>query len=198
MRLPFLRAIALGLFIAATGAHAADAPIAKKHMAVTDSPFATDAALQMLRHGGSAVDAAIAAQMVLNLVEPESTGIGGGAFLVLFDPQAKKVTTFDGREMAPASATPGMFLDKNGKPLAHGDAIPGGLSVGVPGDVAMLWLAHQKYGKLPWAKLFQPAIALAEKGFPVARKLAAALREYPQLAQMPDIRAHFYKADGSP
>ena len=138
----------LGLLLAA-GSAQAEAPIAKKHMIVTDSPFATDAGLQMLRAGGSAVDAAIAAQMVLTLVEPESTGIGGGAFVVLFDPKAKKVTTFDGREMAPASATPGMFLDASGKPLAHGDAIPGGLSVGVPGDVAMLWLAHEKYGKLP-------------------------------------------------
>jgi gamma-glutamyltranspeptidase/glutathione hydrolase len=187
----------LGLLLAA-GSAQAEAPIAKKHMIVTDSPFATDAGLQMLRAGGSAVDAAIAAQMVLTLVEPESTGIGGGAFVVLFDPKAKKVTTFDGREMAPASATPGMFLDASGKPLAHGDAIPGGLSVGVPGDVAMLWLAHEKYGKLPWAKLFQPAIALSEKGFPVTRKLSTLLREYPQLAKMPDIRAYFYKPDGSP
>jgi gamma-glutamyltranspeptidase/glutathione hydrolase len=187
----------LGLLLAA-GSAQAQAPIAKKHMIVTDSPFATDAGLQMLRAGGSAVDAAIAAQMVLTLVEPESTGIGGGAFVVLFDPKAKKVTTFDGREMAPASATPGMFLDASGKPLAHGDAIPGGLSVGVPGDVAMLWLAHEKYGKLPWAKLFQPAIALSEKGFPVTRKLSTLLREYPQLAKMPDIRAYFYKPDGSP
>ena len=187
----------LGLLLAA-GSAQAEAPIAKKHMIVTDSPFATDAGLQMLRAGGSAVDAAIAAQMVLTLVEPESTGIGGGAFVVLFDPKAKKVTTFDGREMAPASATPGMFLDASGKPRAHGDAIPGGLSVGVPGDVAMLWLAHEKYGKLPWAKLFQPAIALSEKGFPVTRKLSTLLREYPQLAKMPDIRAYFYKPDGSP
>jgi len=180
-------------------AHAADgSAVAKKHMIVTDSPFATDAGLQMLRAGGSAVDAAIAAQMVLTLVEPESTGIGGGAFVVLFDPKAKKVTTFDGREMAPASATPGMFLDANGKPLGHGEAIPGGLSVGVPGDVAMLWMAHQKYGRLPWAKLFEPAIALSEKGFPVTKKLSSELREYPQLAKMPDIRAYFYKADGSP
>ena len=186
----------LGLLLLA-GTAQAQAP-AKKHMIVTDHPLATDAGLQMLRAGGSAVDAAIAAQMMLTLVEPESTGIGGGAFVVLFDPKAKKVTTFDGREMAPASATPGMFLDASGKPRTKSDAIPGGLSVGVPGDVAMLWLAHQKYGKLPWAKLFAPAIALAEKGFPVSKKLSGELREYPQLAKMPDLRAHFYKADGSP
>ena len=198
MRILLASAAALVLLVAPLAAPAADSPLAKRHMAVTDDPEATDAALQMLRAGGSAIDAAIAAQMMLTLVEPESTGIGGGAFVVLFDPKAKKVTTFDGREMAPASATPGMFLDASGKPLAHDDAIPGGLSVGVPGDVAMLWLAHRKYGKLPWAKLFQPAIALAEKGFPVSPKLSSELREYPDLAKMPDIRAYFYKADGTP
>jgi gamma-glutamyltranspeptidase/glutathione hydrolase len=173
-------------------------PMARHHMIVTDSPFATDAGLQMLRAGGSAVDAAIAAQAVLTLVEPESTGIGGGAFMVLFDPAKKKVTTFDGREMAPASATPGMFLDANGKPRAHFDAIPGGLSVGVPGDLAMMWLAHKRYGKLAWAKLFAPAIALSQKGFPVPHKLATELKQYPQMGQMPDIRAYFYHADGTP
>jgi gamma-glutamyltranspeptidase/glutathione hydrolase len=182
----------------ACAAPAGAAPMARHHLIVTDSPFATDAGLQMLRAGGSAVDAAIAAQAMLTLVEPESTGIGGGAFMVLFDPAQKKVTTFDGREMAPASATPGMFLDASGKPRAHFDAIPGGLSVGVPGDVAMMWLAHKKYGKLAWAKLFAPAIALSEKGFPVTHKLAAELRQYPQIGQMPDIRAYFYHADGTP
>ncbi|HEY5339353.1 MAG TPA: gamma-glutamyltransferase, partial [Rhizomicrobium sp.] len=176
----------------------ADNVTAKHHMIVTDSPFATEAGLKMLRAGGSAVDAAIAAQLMLTLTEPESTGIGGGAFMVLFDPAQKKVTTFDGREMAPASATPGMFLDANGKPRGHFDAIPGGLSVGVPGDVAMMWLAHRKYGKLSWAKLFEPAIALSEKGFPVTHKLAAELRAFPQIGQMPDIHAYFYKADGTP
>jgi gamma-glutamyltranspeptidase/glutathione hydrolase len=181
----------------AVSAQAADEKPSPHAMAATANPLATDAALQMLHGGGSAVDAAIAAQMALTLVEPESSGIGGGAFLVLFDPAQKKVTTFDGREMAPASATPGMFLDANGKPRQHFDAIPGGLSVGVPGDVAMLWLAHQKYGKLPWAKLFEPAIALCEKGFPVTRKLATELRDNPQIAKMPDIHAYFTKPDGT-
>jgi gamma-glutamyltranspeptidase/glutathione hydrolase len=189
--------IALAMLSVATSAQAADEKPAPHAMVATANPFATDAALQMLRAGGSAVDAAIAAQMVLTLVEPESSGIGGGAFMVLFDPKQKKVTSFDGREMAPASATPGMFLDANGKPRDHFDAIPGGLSVGVPGDVAMLWLAHQKYGKLAWAKLFEPAIKLAERGFPVSRKLAAELREYPQIVKMPDIHAYFTKPDGT-
>jgi gamma-glutamyltranspeptidase/glutathione hydrolase len=135
---------------------------------------------------------------MLTLVEPESSGIGGGAFMLLWDPAKKHVTSFDGRETAPASATPGMFLDAQGKPRQHMDAIPGGLSVGVPGDVAMLELAHRKYGRLPWAVLFAPAIRLAEKGFPVSRKLAAELRELPQMGRMPDIKAYFYKPDGTP
>jgi gamma-glutamyltranspeptidase/glutathione hydrolase len=177
---------------------AAGAPTAHRHMIVTDSPYATEAGLKILRAGGSAVDAAIAAQVMLTLVEPESTGIGGGAFMVLFDPAKKKVTTFDGREMAPASATPGMFLDATGKPRPHFDAVPGGLSVGVPGDVAMMWLAHKRYGRLAWAKLFQPTIALARKGFAVPHKLATALHNYPQIGQMPDIRAYFYHPDGTP
>jgi gamma-glutamyltranspeptidase/glutathione hydrolase len=152
----------------------------------------------MLRQGGSAVDAAIAAQMVLTLVEPESSGIGGGAFMLLWDPAKKKMTSFDGRETAPASATPTMFLDASGKPRGKRDAIPGGLSVGIPGVVAMLDIAHRKYGKLPWAKLFEPAIALAKKGFAVPHKLATTLHDYPQMAQMPDIKRYFYHADGRP
>jgi gamma-glutamyltranspeptidase/glutathione hydrolase len=190
------RVLALTFALAATPALAA-AP-ARHHMIATASPFATQAGLEMLRAHGSAVDAAIAAQMVLTLVEPESSGIGGGAFMVLFDPSKKMVTSFDGRETAPASATPGMFLDASGKPRQHFDAIPGGLSVGVPGDIAMLWLAHQRYGKLPWARLFQPAIALAKKGFPLGHKLASELKAFPQLAKMPDIRAYLFHADGTP
>jgi gamma-glutamyltranspeptidase/glutathione hydrolase len=172
--------------------------IAKRHMIAAANPAASEAGLAMLRRGGSAVDAAIAAQMVLTLVEPESSGIGGGAFLLLWDPKRKTITSFDGRETAPASATPGMFLDAAGKPRAHLDAIPGGLSVGVPGAVAMLELAHKKYGKLPWAVLFQPAIKLAEKGFPVSRKMAVELRQFPQMAQMPDIKRYLYHPDGTP
>ena len=171
---------------------------AKHYMVAAANPYAVDAGLQMMRAGGSAVDAAIAVQMVLTLVEPESSGIGGGAFLLLYDPAIKQVTSFDGRETAPASATPGMFLDANGKPRPKDEVIPGGLSVGVPGDIAMLEMAHKRYGRLAWAKLFEPAIALAEKGFPVGRKLAATLRNHPEMARMPDIKAYFYKPDGTP
>ncbi|MBV9992124.1 MAG: gamma-glutamyltransferase [Alphaproteobacteria bacterium] len=172
--------------------------VAKRHMIAAANPHAAEAGLAMLRKHGSAVDAAIAAQMVLTLVEPESSGIGGGAFLLLWDPAKKKMTSFDGRETAPASATPGMFLGPDGTPRSKIGVIPGGLSVGVPGVPAMLDLAHRKYGKLPWATLLQPAIALAEKGFPVGKKLAATLRQYPRMGEMPDIKRLFYHADGTP
>ncbi len=152
----------------------------------------------MLRAGGSAVDDGIAAQLVLTLVEPESSGIGGGAFMMLYDPKSKTMTSFDGRETAPASATPGMFLDASGKPRQHFDAIPGGLSTGVPGVIAMFEMAHKKYGRLPWAKLFAPAIKLATDGFPVGRKLATELREFPQMARMPDMQRYFYHGNGTP
>ena len=166
-------------------------------MIAAANPYAAEAGRQMLRQGGSAVDAAIATQMVLTLVEPESSGIGGGAFMLLWDPAHKKVTSFDGRETAPASAGPDMFLDANGKPRAHFDAIPGGLSVGVPGVVAMLEMVHKKYGRLPWAKLFEPAIALAQNGVPVGHKLAATLRAFPKMLAMPDVKRYFTKPDGT-
>lgn len=182
----------------AAARQSAEAKPAAHHMISSANPYASRAGLEMLRQGGSAVDAAIAAQMVLTLVEPESSGIGGGAFMLLWSPATKTVTSFDGREMAPASATPGMFLDASGKPRPHLDAVPGGLSVGVPGDLAMLAMAHKKYGRLPWAKLFQPAIKLARGGFPVGHKLATTIRQFSQMANMPDIRAYFYHKDGTP
>src|SRR4051812_24875576 len=132
-------------------------PFAKTDMVAAANPLAAEAGLEMLRAGGTAVDAAIAVQMVLGLVEPESSGIGGGAFMLVYNPKTKQTTSFDGREVAPASATPGMFLNAEGKPRSKPDAIPGGLSVGIPGVVGMLEMAHQKNGKLPWARLFQPA-----------------------------------------
>jgi gamma-glutamyltranspeptidase/glutathione hydrolase len=174
------------------------APFAKSQMVAAANPLAADAGLEMLRAGGSAVDAAIAVQMVLGLVEPESSGIGGGAFMLLFDPKTKKTTSFDGREVAPASARPDMFLGSGGKPRTKMEAIPGGLSVGIPGVVAMLEMAHRKYGKLPWARLFQPAIKLADNGFPVGPKLARTIKGFTRGANMPDIKARFYHPDGTP
>jgi len=192
-----LKLILVAAIFIATPCAARD-KIAAHHMIAAANPYASQAGLQMLRKGGSAADAAIAAQMVLTLVEPESSGIGGGAFILLYDPKHKKVTSFDGRETAPASATPGMFLDASGKPRGHMDAIPGGLSVGVPGDVAVLELVHKKYGRLKWATLFQPAIDLATRGFKVSRKLATELREFSAIGAMPDIHAYFYHKDGTP
>jgi len=173
-------------------------PFAKHDMVAAANPLAAEAGLEMMRAGGSAVDAAIAVQMVLGLVEPESSGIGGGAFLLVHDPRSGKTTSFDGREVAPASARPGMFLGPDGKPRTKGEAIPGGLSVGIPGVVGMLEMAHAKYGKLPWARLFQPAIKLADSGFPVGPKLARTIKGFARGANMPDIKAHFYHADGTP
>ena len=193
VRLPTL----ILLLLTALCPPALSGPIAKHHMVAAANPYAAKAAIDMLRQGGSAVDAAIAAQMVLTLVEPESSGLGGGAFMLLWDPAKKKITSFDGRETAPASATPSMFLDANSNPRAHFDAIPGGLSVGVPGIVAMLELAHNRYGRLPWAKLFAPAIALAENGVPIGHKLAETLRAYPQIAAMPDVKRAFTNPDGT-
>jgi gamma-glutamyltranspeptidase/glutathione hydrolase len=172
-------------------------PFAKHEMVAAANPLAAEAGLEMLKAGGSAVDAAIASQMVLGLVEPESSGIGGGAFLLVLDPETGKTTSFDGREVAPGSATPGMFLGPDGKARAKQEAIPGGLSVGIPGVVGMLELAHRKYGKLPWPRLFQPAIKLAETGFPVGPKLARTIKDFARGANMPDIKAHFYHADGT-
>jgi gamma-glutamyltranspeptidase/glutathione hydrolase len=195
-----LKALVATALIAATlpaGAQVTET-VAKHHMIAAANPHAAQAGLDMMRAGGSAVDAAIAAQMVLGLVEPESSGIGGGAFMLVYNPRTKQTTSFDGREMAPASATPTMFLDANGQPRTKPDAIPGGLSVGIPGVVKMLALAHKKYGKLPWAKLFEPAITLAQTGFPVGPKLARTIRTFTRGASMPDIKEHFYHPDGTP
>ncbi len=171
--------------------------IAKHHMVAAADPYAVNAALTMLRAGGTAVDAAIAAQMVLNLVEPQSSGIGGGAFL-LFGDRHGALTGYDGREQAPASVTPAMFLNPDGTPMRLRDAIPGGISIGVPGDVAMLAQAHKEHGKLPWAKLFEPTIQLAENGFTVPPRLGEEIGGFLKNTDMPDVRAAYFHEDGSP
>ncbi len=160
------------------------------------NPLATDAGYQVLKAGGSAVDAAIAVQMVLTLVEPQSSGIGGGAFLMHFD--GKSVEAYDGRETAPAAANENLFIKPDGKPMAFIEGVVGGRSVGVPGTVRMLELAHQQHGKLPWAALFQPAITLAEQGFKVSARLNTLLAAEQHLKKDPVAAAYFYNASGQP
>jgi gamma-glutamyltranspeptidase/glutathione hydrolase len=169
---------------------------ASQAMIITANSLATDAGLAMLQQGGSAVDAAIAAQMMLGLTEPQSSGIGGGAFLLLFD--GINVVAFDGRETAPAAATPDRFLVAKSTPLPFRQAVVGGHSVGVPGVIKVLDLVHTQYGKLPWATLFQPAIHMAEAGFPIPPRLYRLLAAEPYLQAFEPARSYFYQADGTP
>jgi len=162
------------------------------------NPLAVEAGADILRRGGSAVDAAIATQAVLGLVEPQSSGLGGGAFMVYFDPEKAILETFDGRETAPASATPDRFLTDDGEPMGFRDAVIGGLSVGVPGAVRMLEMAHTEYGILPWAEPWQGAANLAEDGFNVSPRLYGLLDRFYFLKQSPAAAAYFYDPDGNP
>ena len=168
---------------------------AQRHMAAAANPLAAEAGREMLREGGSAVDAAIAMQMVLTLVEPQSSGIGGGAFLLHFD--GRRVQAYDGRETAPLAAEENLFM-AGGKPMAFHDAAVGGRSVGTPGVLRMLEAAHRQHGRLAWARLFEPAIRLADEGFPVSPRLHALLNDEKFLARDPAARAYFYDADGAP
>ena len=173
------------------------AVLSKFDMVAAANPLAVEAGFQILREGGSAVDAAVAVQMVLNLVEPQSSGIGGGAFMLFHNGRTRLLTAYDGRETAPAAAKPDRFLGPDGKPLEFYDAVVGGKSVGVPGTLRLLELAHRQYGRLPWAKLFEPAIELAEHGFLVSPRLNIAISGEKYLVQE-RARAYFLNADGSP
>lgn len=179
----------------ATGYAEKTGVVAKKYMVATANPHATDAGYQVLRAGGSAIDAAIAVQMALTLVEPQSSGIGGGAFLMHFD--GRTVKAFDGRETAPAAATENLFQNAEGKAIPFHDAVVGGRSVGAPGVVRMLELAHREYGRLPWASLFAPAIKLAEEGFVVSPRLAAMLKADLYLKRDPIAAKYFYDKNGN-
>ena len=206
----------LGIALLASGALArAEQPLAEPLLPEADSgsrfkpgwqtgqfsvasanPLASDAGYQMLKAGGSAVDAAIAVQMVLGLVEPQSSGIGGGAFLLHFD--GKTTQAFDGRETAPAAVDEKLFMGEDGRPLPFQTALVGGRAVGTPGLVPMLAQAHRQHGKLPWATLFAPAIALAEKGFAVSERLNTLITKDAHLAKDPVAAAYFYLPDGKP
>lgn len=165
-------------------------------MVVTAHPLATQAGATVLGQGGSALDAAVAVQAALTVVEPQSSGIGGGAFLLYWDASDHKLYAYDGRETAPAKATPELFMNKDGTPFTFVEAVVGGRSVGVPGVLRALNLAHQAHGKRPWAQLFAPAIQLAEGGFEITPRLHQLLQKDPFFRAMPGARAHFYLEDG--
>jgi gamma-glutamyltranspeptidase / glutathione hydrolase len=170
-------------------------------MAVAANPHAVDAALEMLRAGGTAVDAAIAAEVVLGLVEPQSSGIGGGGFLLHYDGASGEIVAYDGRERAPAGARPDMFLDANGRPLPFMDAQVSGLSIGAPSLVAMLRLAHDDHGRLPWARLFEPAIRLAENGFAISPRMGRLVTQYGERGRLREdeaARAYLFDDNGAP
>lgn len=160
------------------------------------NPLATEAGLAMLHAGGNAIDAAVSVQMVLTLVEPQSSGIGGGAFLLHWNGRA--LQAWDGRETAPAAATEALFLQADGKPWPFPQAVASGLSVGVPGVVRMLEQAHRAHGKLPWARLFEPAIRLSEQGFGMSHRLYTQLKSETALKSDRQAAAYFYAPNGEP
>ena len=165
-------------------------------MVAAAHPLAAQAGYDVLARGGSAVDAAIAVQMVLGLVEPQSSGIGGGAFLLHWSQSEQRLRSYDGRESAPAAARPDRFM-KGDRPMEFDEAAVGGRSVGVPGVLRMLELAHRRHGRLPWAELFRPAIELAERGFALSPRLHALLVDEKYLRDEPRARAIYYgKAAG--
>jgi gamma-glutamyltranspeptidase/glutathione hydrolase len=183
---------------AASGVAAAREARGRLFMAVTANPLATDAAAEILRAGGTAADAAIAAQLVLNLVEPQSSGLGGGGFLLYHDARENRLRAYDGRETAPAAARSERFLGDDGKPLPFFEAAVGGLSVGVPGLPALLDLVYRNHGRTLWPKLFAPALRLAVEGFPVSSRLHKLLAEDRFLRDDPAARRLYYEADGRP
>jgi len=185
------------LACAQIGVHVPQAQAPSTAGVAAANPLAVDAGLEVLAAGGGAADAAVAIQAMLGLVEPQSSGVGGGAFMLYYDAASKKLTAFDGREAAPAGATADMFLDGKGEPLSYRDAVLSGRSTGVPGAIAMLGAVHARHGELPWQRLFEPAIRAAESGIAVPKRMARFVNgDVPQSSQ-PDLRALFSRADGS-
>ena len=171
---------------------------ARRHMIAAANPYAAEAGRAILRAGGSAVDAAIAAQMVLGLVEPQSSGIGGGGFLLHWTNRTRRLAAYDGRETAPSRIAPDVFLGSDGRPRDFWEAVTSGQSVGAPGLVAMLAMAHARHGKMPWKALIEPAIRLAEDGFPVSRRLNGLLAQRGPERFAPTARAYFFDDNGKP
>ena len=170
--------------------------VAQKYMVAAANPLAAQAGLEILRAGGSAVDAVIATQLALNVVEPQSSGIGGGAFLMHYQAKSRAIEAYDGRETAPAAATGDMFLKKDGSQPNFHDVVPGGLSVGVPGALRMMELAHKKNGKLAWARLFEPAIKLADEGFKISKRLHTLVKIDRHLKKFSLSKAFFFDSVG--
>ncbi len=169
---------------------------AQRYMVIAAHPLAANAGMAMLARGGTAIDAAIAVQMMLNLVEPQSSGIGGGGFLLHWAARKQAVAAYDGREAAPLAARPDRFLDASGRPLPFRATRASALAVGVPGTLRMLAAAHRDHGRLPWASLFEPAIRAAERGFPMSHRLHVLLAADERLRRTPAARALYYDADG--
>jgi gamma-glutamyltranspeptidase/glutathione hydrolase len=198
----FVAIAAATLLAACQQAAPRGAPVAASRLAgsgvAAANPRAVEAGLEILRAGGSAVDAAVAVQAMLGLVEPQSSGIGGGAFLLYYDAAARQVTAFNGRETAPQGATADMFVGADGKALGYSTAVTSGRSTGVPGAMPMLGKAHEKFGHLPWNALFEPAIRAAEDGIDTPKRLARFANSQFAQASAPDVRGIFARPDGSP
>lgn len=184
----------------ATGWQPRDPVVVDSSLVVSAHPLATQAGMAMLDDNGSALDAAIAVQAMLTLVEPQSSGIGGGAFLLYWDATQQQLFAYDGRETAPAAVTPDLFLNEDGSPMPWQQALVGGRSVGTPGVLRMLELAHQRHGRLPWQAPFQPAIHQAREGFNVTPRLHRLIADgiNPGLKHYPEARSYFFTADGQP
>lgn len=190
--------LALLAFVTATPALQAKTPVAANATVSAADPRAALAGQEILRKGGSATDAAIAMMLTLGVVEPHNSGIGGGGFLMHHDGASGTLESIDGRETAPAAARPDRFMGEDGQPLSFRDAWPGGYSVGVPGNLRLAWEAHRKWGKLPWADLFQPAIRYAQDGFDLGERTATALRATRSVwADFPEIQKYFW-VNGAP
>lgn len=183
----------------ATGISERTATTTENFLVAAANPHAAKAGHDVLANGGNAIDAMVAVQMMLGLVEPQSSGIGGGAFLVYYDNAGARLTTYDGRETAPMAATPTLFLDDAGEPLKFFDAVVGGRSVGTPGTVKLLFETHKLHGKLPWSGLLQPAIALADLGFEVSPRLNKLITaDADRLSKNDESRRYFFSEDGKP
>ena len=181
-----------------SGISAKQAVHAKRFMVVAAHRLATEAGYEVLKSGGNAVDAAIASQLVLALVEPQSSGLGGGGFALVYAAAGKQLLAWDGRETAPAAATPDRFLTREGRPLRYRDAVGSGKSVGVPGLVRLLEALHRRHGRTPWPRLFEPAIRAAEEGFAISPRLEKLIAQDPLLPSSPSAKPYFFRADGSP